>query len=86
MRSGSILNLDGSSQTVIKYEMKIYIWETDKDFNPVEGKEWVFNSKSLRDVMSHMAYTLGGKISLNKKSVTLPDGNRIFGTILENDN
>ncbi len=83
MRSGSILNLDGSSQMVIKNKMKIYIWETDKDLNPIEGKEWVFTSKSLRNVMSHMAYTLGGKISLNRQSVTLTNGNRIFGTVLE---
>jgi hypothetical protein len=63
--------------------MKILVWETTPDLAPINGRKWVFNSKSLRDALSHKCYELNGKISQNKKSAHLPDGNRLFATILE---
>lgn len=58
--------------------MKILVWETTPDLTPINGREWLFNSKSLRD-----CYEMKGKLSQNKASAYFPDGNRLFTTILE---
>lgn len=61
--------------------MVILVWETDKDLNPL-GEEWVFKSASLRDCVSQISYTKGGRLSMNRKMATLPNGNRICAKIL----
>lgn len=63
--------------------MKVLVWETNPDLSPIEGRQWVFKAKSLRDAVAHKCYELGGKLSQNRQSANLPDGNRLFATILE---
>jgi hypothetical protein len=63
--------------------MKILVWETSPNLEPISGREWLFNSRSLRDAVAHKSYELGGKLSQNRQSATLPDGNRLFATVLE---
>jgi len=63
--------------------MRILVWETLPDLTPIDRRSWVFKSESLRDALSHKCYELNGKLSQNKKSAYLPDGNRLFATILE---
>ncbi len=62
--------------------MVVLVWKTDKDLNPI-GKEWYLKGKSMRDCISHISYTQGGKVSSNGKSIKFPDGTRAFATIIE---